>query len=156
MLVSLFDRLVPGVDEEGRLTGQNKVERSRQLPLLANVSAARGSAENSQFGQQLDYDRTVLIDNPDYPIAETAVLWIDCGVREKLVDGGYFDRHSVNESGNDLDGGGFDDWDDCDSADAGGFEWPTWTDEPYDYVVRKVARTANYTAVAVKRVEVSR
>lgn len=154
VLVSRFEKIIAVEDEAGHLTGEHKIERSRQIPLLATVSANKGEAEAAAFGQSLDYDRTVLIDDPSYPISETAVLWIDKGVQKSLLDGGYFDQYSVWETGDDIDGGGFEDEAE-DDVDNGGFEYPEWIKEPYDYIVKKVARSPNFTLVAVKRVEVS-
>lgn len=156
ILVSLFEKLVPVKDDEGRLTGNHVTKRSRQIPVLASVSAVKGAADNAMFGQSLDYDRTVIIDDPNFNIEETAVLWIDGDVEKLLADGGYFEKYTVYESGNDLDGGNFIDYSSGDKFDAGGFEYPVWTDQPHDYVVKKVGRSDNYTIVAVKRVEVSR
>lgn len=116
ILVSLFERKVPVTDDQGRLTGRHRVERAPQTPVLASVSAAKGYAQDAVFGQSLDYDRTVIVDDPGFDISESAVLWID----------------SWGSSPHELP-----------------------FDEPWDYVVKKVARTPSYTAVAVKRVEVS-
>lgn len=116
VLVSRYEGKSPVVDEQGRLTGRHEVVRSEPEPLLASVSAARGAAQDDVFGQALDYDRTVLVDDPALDVDESTVLWVDC------VDG---------------DGG----------------EPPERVSEPYDYVVKRVARTPSYTALAVKRVE---
>lgn len=127
ILVARFEGIEAAIDDEGRYTGQNMPKRSPQAPLLASVSAAKGTAENSQFGQSLDYDRTVIIEDPDYPIDEAAVLWIDSCVYGTLLEKGFFD----------------------------GIESDEYVGEPHDYLVKKVARTANYTVLAVKHVEVS-
>lgn len=156
MLLSRFERLEEVIDDEGRYTGEQRAVRSAQVPLLASVSAARGSAENEPFGQSLDYDRTVLVDDPSLEVDEAAVLWVDCGVAEALADGGYFERFGAWCSGVEADGGSFDDWESGDELDGGAFEPPVWCEGPYDYVVERVARTECYTLVAVKRVEVSR
>lgn len=156
VLVSLFEESEQVRDEEGRLTGQHKAVRSRQIPVLASVSAAKGSVENAGFGQNLDYDRTVIIDDPKFEISEAAVLWMDVDVYGALVNGGYFERYSLYESGEDADGGDFEDYESGDEIDGGEFEYPVFSDKPYDHVIKKIARSANYTALAVKHVEVSR
>lgn len=155
VLLSRFEGLEPSKDEQGRLTGRHETVRSRQVPVLASVSGAKGSAETAVFGQSLDYDRSVLIDDPAFDVDEASVFWLDPDVAAALLDGGYFDGYSVYESGSDIDGGTFDD-DVEDDADGGGFGYPTFVDEPFDHVVKKVARTPNYTLVALKHVEVSK
>lgn len=114
VLVSRYVSKEQVIDSEGRMTGRYEVSRSDPEPVLVSVSAAKGNARDSVFGQSLDYDRTILLDDPSFDIGEASVLWIDC------IDGS--------------------------SDDA-----PV-TEEPYDYVVERVARTPSYTAVAVKRV----
>lgn len=118
VLVSLYEGKEPEVDAEGRITGRHVVKRSEPFAVLASVSAAKGTAQDSVFGQALDYDRTVIVDDPGIDVAETSVLWVDC------VDG----RSAEPPEASEADGG-------------------------YDYVVKRVARTPSYTAMAVKRVE---
>lgn len=116
VLVSRYSSKEPVTDEAGRLTGRYEVRRSEPEAVLASVSAAKGSARDSVFGQSLDYDRTVLVDDPAFEVDEAAVLWIDC-------------------------------------VEGGGPSAPSPDGLPYDYVVKRVARTPSYTAVAVKRVD---
>lgn len=142
VLVSLFEKLLPVIDADGRRTGEHRAQRSRQFPVLASVSAVKGSAENAMFGQSLDYDRTVIIDDPSFDVSESAVLWIDRGVQGPLADAGCFEKGATLDS--------------SDGAGAGGSEPSAWTEEPHDYVVKKVGRSDNYTILAVKRVEVSK
>lgn len=100
-------------DEHGRLTGRNRVAYEDPCKFYPTASAARGDAVGSAFGMQLDYDRTLTIDDRDFRISEADVLYID------------------NAPGDDGS-------------------------VPYDHIVKKVARTANFCVVAVKRVEVSK
>ena len=67
----------PVRDEYGNLTGEYKVSYDRPFSLMANVSAARGESTTRQFGEDVSYDRIIVLDNPAFPIAETSVLWID-------------------------------------------------------------------------------
>lgn len=48
-----------------------------------NISPARGVVEIRQFGDDLDYDKVILMEDRDTPIDEYAVLWID---REPKID----------------------------------------------------------------------
>lgn len=117
----------PVVDEQGRLTGRYDVERTEPVPLLLSVSASKGSAENSPFGIDLDYDRTLVVEDLSLPVDESTVFWIDNVFRADAPD---------------------------DEVDPG-FNRPL-SDRPHDYTVKRVARTSNSVAVAVKHVEVSR
>lgn len=155
VLVSLHARAVPVTDAQGRLTGRHEAERSPQIPVAASVSAARGSARGTAFGRELDYDRTVIVDDPDFPADEATVLWIDVfdpGWRGEPVDGGKFDQGDPYLTGASFDGGTFDDYSSGDPLDGGGFERPEGCDAPWDYEVVRVSRTPSYTALAVKRV----
>lgn len=105
--ISLYESKEEAQDEQGRYTGEFVIKRSDPIKVEANVSAARGAVQTEVFGQLLEYDRTVIIDNPSFEITEAAVLWID-----KTID------------------------------------------EKYDYIITKIARTPNYTSLAVTRVEV--
>lgn len=127
VLVSFYVEKRACVDDEGRLTGRHEVVRTEPMPLLCTVSASKGTAENSAFGIDLDYDRTLVIDDPDYPIDEASVLWID-NVPEQEPSAGEDEAF-----GRDLSGG-----------------------RPHDYTVTRVARSQNCVAVAAKRVEVRR
>ena len=68
---------IPLTDEYGNLTGEYKVVYGDPLPVMANVSAARGESTTRQFGDDVRYDRVIVLDNPAFPIAETSILWID-------------------------------------------------------------------------------
>ena len=47
------------------------------------ISAARGVVETRQFGEDLNYDKTIVMEDRDTPIDEYAVLWVD---REPDID----------------------------------------------------------------------
>lgn len=70
-------RKVPLKDEYGNLNGEYKVVYGDPFPIMANVSAARGESTTRQFGDDIRYDRIIILDNPAFPITETSVLWID-------------------------------------------------------------------------------
>lgn len=81
--ISLYESKEEIKDEQGRYTGEFTIKRSDPIKVSANVSAARGAVQTEVFGQLLNYDRTVIIDNPNFEIEETAVLWIDKDITEK-------------------------------------------------------------------------
>lgn len=62
--------------------GEPRVVYSAPVELLANVSPASGNATQDVFGLSLQYDRVVVVDDPNTPIDEASVLWIDTVPRE--------------------------------------------------------------------------
>ena len=67
----------PLKDEYGNLTGEYEIKYDRPFAVRANVSAARGESTTRQFGEDVRYDRIIVLDNPAFPIAESSILWID-------------------------------------------------------------------------------
>ena len=76
----------PIKDEYGNLTGEYEISYDRPFALMANVSAARGESTTRQFGEDVRYDRIIVLDDPAFPIAETSVLWID--TRPEIAEDG--------------------------------------------------------------------
>ena len=67
----------PIQDEYGNLTGEYEITYGNPVAVMANVSAARGESTTRQFGEDVGYDRIIVLDDPNFPIAETSVLWIE-------------------------------------------------------------------------------
>jgi hypothetical protein len=67
----------PLKDEYGNLTGEYEVTYGNPIAVMANVSAARGESTTRQFGEEVRYDRIIVLEDPSFPIAETSILWID-------------------------------------------------------------------------------
>lgn len=67
----------PLKDECGNLTGEYEVTYGNPVAVMANVSAARGESTTRQFGEEVRYDRIIVLEDPSFPIAETSILWID-------------------------------------------------------------------------------
>ena len=67
----------PLKDEYGNLTGEYEISYDTPTEVKANVSPARGESTTRQFGDDVRYDRIIVLDDPAFPIAETSVLWID-------------------------------------------------------------------------------
>ena len=80
------------------------------------VSAASGRTAVEVFGENIRYDKTIIIYDPNFSVDEAAVFWLDC-------------TPVLKEDGT--------------------------TDTPYDYVVTRIARSLNLTAIAVSKVAVS-
>ena len=64
-------------DEYGNLTGEYRISYDNPVAVKANVSAARGESTTRQFGDDVSYDRIIVLDDPEFPIAESSILWID-------------------------------------------------------------------------------
>ena len=64
-------------DEYGNLTGEYTVTYDNPVAVAANVSAASGESITRQFGEDVSYDRIIVLDDPHFSIAETSILWID-------------------------------------------------------------------------------
>ena len=82
----------PIKDEYGNLTGEYEISYTNPIAVCANVSAARGEAITRQFGDDVNYDRVILIDDPKFPIKESSILWIETPP-EIQEDGSTKDPH---------------------------------------------------------------
>ena len=65
------------VDEYGNETGEYKTTLSKPMECHANVSPASGSVDTQFFGNNVDYDRVIVIESPFPDIDENTVLWVD-------------------------------------------------------------------------------
>lgn len=100
-------------DEAGYYTGEFEISYTTPTKIRASVSPATGQSNAEMFGNIVDYDHVIVVDDPDIVIDENSVVWLD----------------SVP-----TDGGGV---------------------EGYNYIVRRVARSWNFTAIAVRDVNVT-
>lgn len=64
-------------DEYGNATGQYRVEYADPVRMCGNVSAAQGEIQSRQFGESETYDKVIVLDNPNVPIDEYSILWVD-------------------------------------------------------------------------------
>lgn len=64
-------------NEEGNETGEKKVVYSDPVEIRANISPATGNTSVEQFGNSLQYDRVIVLDDTTCPIDEHSVLFID-------------------------------------------------------------------------------
>ena len=72
-----YQAKIPLRDEYGNMTGEYEISYTNPIELCANISAARGEATTRQFGDDESYDRVIVLDDPNFPIAATSILWID-------------------------------------------------------------------------------
>ena len=112
---ALFDHVGQYTDEYGNVTSSADVKYQNPVKLIAHVSPARNTESVEMFGTDINYDKTIVVDDPDTPIDEHAVLWVDT-------------MPVLNEDGT--------------------------TETPFDYVVRRVARSLNYAVIAIAKVNV--
>ena len=65
------------IDEYGNATGQYKVSYTDPVETKGNVSAAQGEMQTRQFGESETYDKVIVLDEPNAPIDEYSILWVD-------------------------------------------------------------------------------
>lgn len=73
----LYQGETPVVDEEGYETGETQVKYSDPVALRANISPATGNTSVEQFGNSLQYDKVIALDDTTCPIDEHSVLFVD-------------------------------------------------------------------------------
>jgi hypothetical protein len=96
-------------DELGCLTGEYKMIYSDIMnEINISVSANKGDYSVQQFGNMLDYDRTMLISDPDCPIDENTRVYIGGSVyivkaAARSINGVQYaiKRTEVNDGAND-------------------------------------------------------
>lgn len=64
-------------DEWGNLTSEYELVYGEPIEMYGNISAANGQTESQPFGNSEDYDRVIVIDDPNIPIDELSRLWVD-------------------------------------------------------------------------------
>lgn len=74
---ALFDKNEPILDDDGNDTGEARATYFPPVELRINVSPAAGESATRQFGDIVDYDRTLVICDTTLPIDEHTVFWID-------------------------------------------------------------------------------
>lgn len=65
------------IDGDGNSTGDYVLSYSAPVQILGNVSPARGEAQMELFGNDLSYDKIIIVEDPNCPITETSVLFVD-------------------------------------------------------------------------------
>lgn len=74
---ALFDKNEAILDEDGYETGEVRPSYLPPVELRINVSPSVGESATRQFGDVVDYDRTLVICDMSLPIDERTVFWID-------------------------------------------------------------------------------
>lgn len=73
----LYEGEKPVIDENGDETGEKQVTYSSPVSLKANISPATGNTSVEQFGNSVQYDKVIVLDDTSCPIDEHTVLFID-------------------------------------------------------------------------------
>lgn len=64
-------------DDDGYETGELQPTYSEATEMYASISSARGTSDIQLFGNFTDYDKVIIIANPEYAMDENCVLFVD-------------------------------------------------------------------------------
>lgn len=64
-------------DEYGNLSGEYNVIYGDPVKVFGNISSAQGEMQTRQFGESETYDKVIVLENPNIPIDEHSILWVD-------------------------------------------------------------------------------
>ena len=67
----------PLIDEDGYEDGEVRTVYSAPIAFRANISPATGNTSVEQFGNSLNYDKVIVLDDMNCPIDEHSVLFVD-------------------------------------------------------------------------------
>lgn len=129
----LYRHSSPIEDEYGNETGETLVVYQEPVEMKANVSQAAGQTNAEMFGTLENYDKVIVTSDMSCPIDENTVLFIE-KAPEFVGTGDYA------IAGEAIAG----------IAVAGETMVPV-----YDYIVRRVSKSLNSIAIAIRRVNVS-
>lgn len=74
---ALYESKEPVIDDYGNSTGEYEVIHSEPQEFFANISAAKGTTQTQQFGDNITYDKVIIFDSDAPSIDEYSVLWVD-------------------------------------------------------------------------------
>lgn len=57
--------------------GEYKPIYSNPVKAKANISASRGESSSDQFGEIINYDKTMITNKDEFPLTEYSILWVD-------------------------------------------------------------------------------
>lgn len=67
----------PRKDENGYMTGEYDITYSNPVRMRGNVTAGSGSIHTQMWGTNWSFDRVIILSDPNTPINDDSVLWID-------------------------------------------------------------------------------
>lgn len=74
---ALYLSKTPITDSYGNRTGEYEIIHGDPVEFKGNVSAAKGETQSMQFGENLSYDKVIVLDNEAPNIDEYSILWVD-------------------------------------------------------------------------------
>ena len=74
---SLYVSKTELVDEYGNKSGEYDIQYTTPTECKANISPAQGETETRQFGNDVKYDKVIVLENSRIEIDEQSILWID-------------------------------------------------------------------------------
>ena len=120
------------LDNDGYETGEKKVIYGDPAKLMCNISPASGAAQMELFGVIENYDKILITDDINCPINENTVLYVD----EAPVQAFHLQlQFPISPFGN--------------VGIAAALK------NPYEYVVKRVAKSLHHISYAVSKVKVS-
>ena len=141
----LYKEEIPILDDYGNETGQTIVVYDEAVKMMANISQATGQSNTEQFGNLENYDKVIVTDDLNCPIDEHSVLFIE---REP-----EYTEIATHESNVPAIVGiaiaGISVVGDSENVNV------TYQQPKNDYIVKRVAKSLNHIAIAVRKVKVS-
>lgn len=144
---SLYESKTEMTDQYGNLIGAYKISYTKPMPMMINVSPARGISDVEQFGISESYTKTMVTDDMKCPLKEGSILWLEMGEIPTFNDGSLYSigdkviyQDSIYE---------------CVSDTTGDFTPASWEIVKHNYVITKVAKSLNSILYAIKGVEVT-
>ena len=64
-------------DDYGNQTGEYEIVYGDPIKTFGNISPAQGDMQTRQFGESEIYDKVIVLGNPNTPIDEYSILWVD-------------------------------------------------------------------------------
>lgn len=71
-----IDSTAQATDEYGNETGETDITYTAPVAFMANISAARGTADLDAFGINANYTKQIVTDNLAIPVDKSTILWI--------------------------------------------------------------------------------
>lgn len=72
-----YQGITKQTDSEGNFTGEYGISYSTPVQAYGNISPAKGNDFSSPFGVAENYDKIIVMADPNFPVETTSVLWIE-------------------------------------------------------------------------------
>lgn len=72
-----YQGMVKMTDTSGNFTGEYEISYTTPTLAYGNISPGTGAIYPSPFGLSEGIDKIIVMSNPDFPISESSVLWLD-------------------------------------------------------------------------------